>query len=69
MAPGAFRSDDGGKHGGGLLILMAKAGYDPHAARDLWLRMAAASQGSGRPPEFHQIEAWIPEAMQSYRSH
>jgi predicted Zn-dependent protease len=61
------------------LILMAKAGYDPHAARDLWVRMAAASQGSGRPPEFlsthpsdptriQQIEAWIPEAMQSYRS-
>ncbi len=31
------------------LILMAKAGYDPHAARDLWVGMAAASQGSGRP--------------------
>jgi len=37
-------------------------------------------QGSGRPPEFlstypseptriRQIEAWIPEAMQSYRPH
>ena len=62
------------------LILMAKAGYDPHAARDLWLRMAAASQGPGRPPEFlsthpseptriRQIEAWIPEAMQSYHPH
>jgi len=60
------------------LILMAKAGYDPHAARDLWVRMAAASQGSGRPPEFlsthpseptriQQIEVWLPEAMQSYR--
>jgi metalloendopeptidase OMA1, mitochondrial len=60
------------------LILMAKAGYDPHAARDLWVRMAAASQGSGRPPEFlsthpseptriRQIEGWLPEAMQSYR--
>ena len=59
------------------LILMAKAGYDPHAARDLWVRMAAASQGSGKPPEFlsthpseptriRQIEAWLPEAMQSY---
>src|SRR5713101_5440631 len=62
------------------LILMAKAGYDPHAARDLWLRMAAASRGSGRPAEvlsthpseptrIQQIEAWIPEAMQSYRLH
>jgi metalloendopeptidase OMA1, mitochondrial len=60
------------------LILMAKAGYDPHAAKDLWVRMAAASQGSGRPPEFlsthpseptriRQIEVWMPEAMQSYR--
>jgi metalloendopeptidase OMA1, mitochondrial len=59
------------------LILMAKAGYDPHAARDLWVRMAAASQGSGKPPEFlsthpseptriQQIEVWMPEAMQFY---
>jgi predicted Zn-dependent protease len=60
------------------LILMAKAGYDPHAARNLWVRMSAASQGSGRPPEFlsthpsdptriRQIEAWLPEAMQYYQ--
>ena len=60
------------------LILMAKAGYDPHAARDLWVRMAAASKGSGKPPEFlsthpseptriQQIEVWMPEAMQYYR--
>jgi len=59
------------------LILMAKAGYDPHAARDLWVRMAAASKGSGKPPEFlsthpteptriQQIEVWMPEAMQYY---
>jgi predicted Zn-dependent protease len=59
------------------LILMAKAGYDPHAARDLWVRMGAASQGSGKPPEFlsthpseptriQQIEVWMPEAMQFY---
>ena len=59
------------------LILMAKAGYDPHAARDLWVRMAAASKGSGKPPEFlsthpseptriRQIEVWMPEAMQYY---
>ncbi len=59
------------------LIYMAKAGYDPHVARDLWLRMAEASKGSGRPPEFlsthpaeatrvKQIEGWIPEAMQYY---
>lgn len=58
--------------------MMAKAGYDPHAARDLWVRMAAASNGSGKPPEFlsthpseptriQQIEVWMPEAMQYYR--
>lgn len=60
------------------LILMAKAGYDPRAARDLWMRMAEASKGSSRPPEFlsthpseetriRQIEAWLPEAMKHYR--
>ena len=38
------------------LILMAKAGYDPHAARDLWVRMADAlardreSPPSSSPP-------------------
>jgi predicted Zn-dependent protease len=59
------------------LILMAKAGYDPHAARELWVRMAAASKGSGKPPEFlsthpseptriQQIGVWMPEAMQYY---
>jgi predicted Zn-dependent protease len=57
---------------------MAKAGYEPHAARDLWVRMAAASQRSRTPPEFlstnpseptriRQIEVWMPEAMQYYR--
>jgi predicted Zn-dependent protease len=60
------------------LIYMAKAGYDPHAARDLWIRMAEASKGSGKPPEFlsthpseatriKQIDGWLPEAMQYYR--
>src|SRR5437867_3315080 len=60
------------------LIYMAKAGYDPHAARDLWVRMAEASKGSARPPEFlathpaaatriKQIEAWLPEALQYYQ--
>ena len=59
------------------LIYMAKAGYDPHAARDLWIRMAESSKGGGRPPEFlsthpseatriKQIEGWLPEAMQYY---
>jgi metalloendopeptidase OMA1, mitochondrial len=60
------------------LVYMAKAGYDPHAARDLWVRMGEASQGRQRPPEFlsthpseatriRQIEGWIPEAMKHYR--
>ena len=58
---------------------MAKAGYDPRAARDLRVRMAQASQGSARPPEFlsthpsgetrvQQIEAWLPEALPFYTS-
>lgn len=60
------------------LIFMAKAGYDPHAARDLWLRMAEVAKSSARPPEFlsthpaeatriRQIEAWLPEALQYYQ--
>jgi metalloendopeptidase OMA1, mitochondrial len=58
------------------LVYMAKAGYDPHAARDLWKRMASAN--SNRPiallsthplPETRitQIEGWIPEAMTYYK--
>jgi predicted Zn-dependent protease len=57
------------------LIYMAKAGYHPSAARELWVRMA--SLGGARQPEFlsthpapetriKQIEAWIPEALQHY---
>lgn len=59
------------------LIYMAKAGYDPRAARDLWTRMAQASAGSSRPPEFlsthpseetriKQIDGWLPEALRYY---
>ena len=62
------------------LIYMAKAGYDPHAARDLWVRMAEASKSQARPPEFlsthpseatriQQIEGWLPEAMRYYQPH
>ncbi|HZV53938.1 MAG TPA: M48 family metallopeptidase [Rhodocyclaceae bacterium] len=58
------------------LIYMARAGYDPHAALELWKRMAA--QDKGKPPEFlsthpadstriHQIEQALPEAMGYYR--
>lgn len=60
------------------LIFMAKAGYHPSAALDLWNRMAEASRREPRPPEFlsthpssetriRQIQAWIPEALQYYR--
>ena len=61
------------------LIPMAKAGYDPHAVRDLWVRMAdLASKTPGRPPSssrripsettrITQIEGWMPEAIQYYK--
>lgn len=60
------------------LVYMAKAGYHPAAARDLWVRMAEASRGQSRQPEFlsthpapetriRQIEGWIPEALQHYK--
>jgi metalloendopeptidase OMA1, mitochondrial len=60
------------------LIYMAKAGYDPRAARDLWLRMAEAAKGRAKTPEFlsthpseetrvQQIEGWLPEALRYYR--
>jgi predicted Zn-dependent protease len=59
------------------LILMAKAGYDPHGAITLWQRMSAR-RGS-RTPEFlsthpvpesriRNIEAEIPEAMKYYKA-
>src|SRR6267143_1920176 len=58
------------------LIYMARAGYHPQAARDLWVRMA--SLGAARQPEFlsthpapqtriAQIEAWLPEALRYYQ--
>lgn len=57
------------------LIYMAKAGYDPHAALELWKRMAAMDKA--KPPELlsthpadatriKQIEGWLPEAMSYY---
>jgi len=60
------------------LIYMAKAGYNPSAAKELWVRMEAAASGGQKPPEFlsthpseatriKQIEAWMPEAMSYYR--
>ena len=58
------------------LILMAKAGYDPHAALDLWRRFEKSAGDS--PPEFlsthpsrgtreRNIAEWMPEAMKYYR--
>ena len=58
------------------LILMARAGYDPHAAVGLWQRMAA--EGGPRPPELlsthpapedriENIQRLIPQAMEYYR--
>jgi metalloendopeptidase OMA1, mitochondrial len=59
------------------LIYMAKAGYHPQAARDLWVRMGEASKGreqleflSTHPlpaTRIAQIEGWIPEAMKHYK--
>src|SRR5256885_5982843 len=59
------------------LILMAKAGDHPHAARDLLVRMGQ-QKGVGQPEflsthpsdptRIRQIEAWLPEALQYYKS-
>ena len=59
------------------LIFMAKAGYHPSAARDLWVRMADLSKSRQQPPELlsthpapatriQDIERWLPEALQHY---
>jgi len=61
-------------------IFMAMAGYDPQAAVGLWERMAAASEGQSRPPEFlstHPAETtrirklqeeFVPEAREYART-
>ncbi len=59
------------------LILMAKAGYDPHAALEFWKRMEHA--GGEGVPEFlsthpnhgtreAQIDEWMGEAMQYFQT-
>ncbi len=58
------------------LILMAKAGYDPRVALEVWERMERKERGA--PPEYlsthpgyeariQQLKAWIPEALDSYQ--
>ncbi|MCX7898036.1 MAG: M48 family metallopeptidase [Rhodocyclaceae bacterium] len=60
------------------LIYMAKAGYDPRAALDLWRRMALAAKEGARLPEFlsthpsdatrqREIEKHLAEALRYYR--
>ena len=60
------------------LILMAKAGYDPRVALELWERMEKKEGGKGIPPEFlsthpsyetrvEQLRNFLPEALTYYR--
>lgn len=61
------------------LILMAKAGYDPRAALEVWERMEKKAGGKGAPPEFlsthpgyntrvNQLRSFIPEALRYYQA-
>jgi predicted Zn-dependent protease len=60
------------------LILMAKAGYDPRAALDVWERMAEVERRQPTPPEFlsthpsygtriARIRESMPQALDRYR--
>jgi predicted Zn-dependent protease len=60
------------------LLLMAAAGYDPRESIHFWERMAQATAGAPRPPEFasthpsHEtriadLNQWMPEAMRLYQ--
>ncbi|MGD8628153.1 MAG: M48 family metallopeptidase [bacterium] len=57
------------------LMYMAKAGYDPRAAVDFWVKMQ--EQGGAAPPEFlsthpnpetriEDLKKWMPEALNYY---
>ncbi|HZD41489.1 MAG TPA: M48 family metallopeptidase [Terriglobales bacterium] len=59
------------------LILMAKAGYDPRTALELWERMEKTDAGKGAPPDFlsthpgyqtrtQQLRSFMPEALSYY---
>ncbi len=60
------------------LILMAKAGYDPRVAIDVWERMEKKDSGRQAPPEYlsthpgyetrvQNLRKFIPEALSYYR--
>lgn len=60
------------------MVYMAKGGYDPHAALELWRKMAQASEGRAKPPEIlsthpadqtriANIQKHLPEAMSYYK--
>ena len=59
------------------LVLMAMAGYDPHAAITLWKRLASLNKGQKGPQwlsthptdeaRIADIKSWVPEAMKYYR--
>lgn len=60
------------------LLLMAAAGYDPQESIRFWERMAQATAGGSRPPEFasthpsHEtriadLTEWMPDALQLYK--
>lgn len=59
-------------------IYMARAGYDPAEAIEVWVRMGAAHKGSA-PPEFmsthpsderrkNNLRQWLPEAQSVYQN-
>lgn len=58
-------------------MYMARAGYDPHEAVDLWKRMNSASAPGQQPPQYasthpshgtriRQLEEWMPKFMAEY---
>jgi predicted Zn-dependent protease len=59
------------------LVLMAEAGYDPHAAITLWERLGLLSKSQSGPQwvsshptneaRIADIKRWVPEAMKYYR--
>lgn len=58
------------------LYLMAKAGYNPQAAPNLWVKMANATGNSGGFFSTHpadstrlaNIQKWLPKALEYYQA-